>query len=416
MFYSFPHINHIDEVRQAIARHRAAGEQNEFFEAERGELSIFNYTVNFEDTFRSVATDDLLLNNERAILRECRGLIFHRESGLVIRRPFHKFFNVNERDETAIHRLDLSVPHVILEKLDGSMITPFRIGDKILWGTKMGATGVAEPVAVWVSRNKHYIDFVEEVMSAGLTPIFEWCSRLQKIVIDYPVDRLVLTALRHNITGEYVKYPVMVREAQKYGVDFVRALPGSISSMETFLEETRGLRGQEGWVIRFDNGHMLKVKAQEYVLMHKTKDNLNLEKNVILVVAGDKIDDMKPLLDDADRHQLDSFYHDFNVNLTKNAERLYRIARTGYDNTKGVKKRYAQDVVQVHQPRMEQGILFTIYDLIDRDGDTTVEKVAEILRDIVAKNTGTRTKVDFVRHLFGGINWYDYRKEVQLDD
>lgn len=415
MFYSFPHIHHIDEVRQAIARHRAAGEQNEFIEATRDGYSVFNYLVNFEDTFKRVDVEDPVLLRDRVLLRECRGLIFN-ANGEVAARRFHKFFNVNERDETAIHRLDLSVPHVILEKLDGSMITPFRIGDKILWGTKMGATGVAEPVSVWVSQNKHYIDFVEDVMAAGLTPIFEWCSRLQKIVIDYPVDRLVLTALRHNITGEYVKYDILVREAQKFGVDFVRALPGSISSMETFLEETRGLLGQEGWVVRFENGHMLKVKAQEYVLMHKTKDNLNLEKNVVLVVAGDKIDDMKPLLDDADRHQLDSFYHDFNVNLTKNAERLYWIARAGWDNVKGNQKRFAQDVVSNHSPRMEQGILFSIGHLIRTDGDTTVEKVAEILRDIVAKNTGTKTKVDFVRHLFGGINWYDYRKEVQLDD
>ena len=51
-----------------------------------------------------------------------------------------KFFNVNEREETLIQHIDFSQPHLILEKLDGSMITPFEVDSRIRWGTKMGLT------------------------------------------------------------------------------------------------------------------------------------------------------------------------------------------------------------------------------------------------------------------------------------
>jgi hypothetical protein len=32
--------------------------------------------------------------------RECRGIIFHAETGALLARRYHKFFNVNELDET----------------------------------------------------------------------------------------------------------------------------------------------------------------------------------------------------------------------------------------------------------------------------------------------------------------------------
>ena len=36
---------------------------------------------------------------------------------------------------------------------------------------------------------------IEDAIDAGFTPLFEWCSRRSKIVVDYPEDQLVLTGL-----------------------------------------------------------------------------------------------------------------------------------------------------------------------------------------------------------------------------
>jgi hypothetical protein len=43
------------------------------------------------------------------------------------------------------------------------------------------------------------------VIDGDMTPIFEWCSRNQRIVVDYPEDMLVLTAVRDNIEGVYIE-------------------------------------------------------------------------------------------------------------------------------------------------------------------------------------------------------------------
>lgn len=37
----------------------------------------------------------------------------------MLARRLHKFFNINEMDETAENKIDLSKPHYILEKADG---------------------------------------------------------------------------------------------------------------------------------------------------------------------------------------------------------------------------------------------------------------------------------------------------------
>ena len=122
----------------------------------------------------------------------------------------HKFFNVNERDETRAEHVDLNQEHVILEKLDGSMITSLPLDGQMYWATKMGINDISMGAARFAEANSGYMDFARDMADAKMTPIFEWCSRKQRIVIDYPQDRLVLTAVRDNQSGEYMRYDTML--------------------------------------------------------------------------------------------------------------------------------------------------------------------------------------------------------------
>lgn len=205
MHYPFPKIESLDDVLPAIEG------RDEFIVAKREHYTVVNYLVVMDDTFPEVKTagGSALMREEatrhKAIRRECRGLVFGND-GKVISRRLHKFFNVNERDETQADKIDLSKPHVILEKLDGSMITPIPIGDGIRWGTKMGVTEVALGAEEFVAKNPQYQELARWCIDNGKTPIFEWVSRKQRIVIDYEEDDLILIAIRDNITGEYMPY------------------------------------------------------------------------------------------------------------------------------------------------------------------------------------------------------------------
>jgi RNA ligase len=201
MNYQFPIIETIDDILPAIKG------RDEFIIADRDDHLIANYLVNFADTFPNPAeVNDPVVARNYAIRRECRGITFDKKSGKIIRRVYHKFFNLNERPETSQNNVDFSQDHVVMTKLDGSMIAPFYSEGQLRFGTKMGITEVAGPAEKFAYASRNYIDFSRNLIADGYTPIFEWTSRKQKIVIDYPEDNLVLTAVRHMITGEYVPY------------------------------------------------------------------------------------------------------------------------------------------------------------------------------------------------------------------
>ena len=199
MRYQFPHNISLDEVRSVVDRANARLDGKIFIEADRGDHIIFNYLISVPKAYEGP------IERDNHILRELRGLTFHKD-GRILARKYHKFFNLGEKDETMPESIDFSNKHLILEKLDGSMCCPVLIGDNVRWTTKMGITDVAIPIEEFVSSRPQYDAMARWCFEHNLTPIFEWVSRKQKIVIDYPVDNLILTAIRDNFSGKYMPY------------------------------------------------------------------------------------------------------------------------------------------------------------------------------------------------------------------
>lgn len=137
------------------------------------------------------------------IRRECRGLIFDKRSSTIMSRPFHKFFNVNEREETLAKNIDLSKNHVIMEKMDGSMVRPMlRENSTLTLATRKGITDIGVAAATLLSEDQS--KWLFSMMCMSYTPIMEYISPLNRIVVSYDEPRLVLLAIRNNITGEYL--------------------------------------------------------------------------------------------------------------------------------------------------------------------------------------------------------------------
>lgn len=338
MNYKFPEIRTINDVLPHIEG------RDEFIVAEREGYTVINYAVSMEDTFPpvNVAGGSAKMRAERALTnamrRECRGLIFDRD-GKLISRPFHKFFNVNEREETQMHKIDLSEPHVIMEKLDGSMIRPLLIDGHMRLGTKMGVTEVAMNAEVWLAAQPDYdqkLMFLEAMVADNKTPIFEWTSRKNQIVIDYAVEDLILTAIRDNFTGEYVPFDIQ-------GPFNVVPVYGSVEgNLPDYIARARLQEGREGDIIRFADGHMLKIKNDWYVRIHKTVDKIRFDRHIVDVILKEELDDVLPMLP---QHEADRV-HEFAAKFAKCLSD--RVA--GYDrywNTviaSGLdRKRYAQE-------------------------------------------------------------------------
>ena len=400
MRYSFPKIEHLSDVLPAIEG------RPEFIVAEREHYTVVNYMVAMADTFPEVKTAGGSAamreeaNRHKAIRRECRGLLFYPD-GRVMSRRLHKFFNVNERDETQFDKIDLEQPHVILEKLDGSMITPVVIGDHLRWGTKMGVTGVAMGAEEFVACNSRYNEFARMCIDTlGFTPIFEWCSRKQRIVIDYPEDRLVLIAMRKTETGRYLSHRDMQEYGKMFDIEVVKAYAGSASNMEHLIAETKSSENIEGWIIRFDDGHMLKVKGDWYVRIHKTKDSLSQEKNVIDLIVNGTIDDTKALMLPEDRDRVEKFEKKFWDGFHR-MDNEYQAYFNFLVNEKNMdRKSFAIELMPSlkEKDHLAPSIMFGLYN---------GKSVHEMMLDIVRNNISTQSKVDLIRHLWYNTNWND---------
>jgi len=196
----FPIIKNADQVLKAIDGNHAFIVKRD----EENDLLIINYVLNTPDTFPPFG-DDPVENERLALLRECRGITFRLSTGELISRPLHKFFNIGERRDVDPEAIDFNKPHRILTKLDGSMLRPIMTKNGLRWGTKMGVTDVAKIAEEFINNNNtQYNDFATWCIKSDLTPIFEWCSLKQRIVISYSEDNLILIAVRHNFTGEYL--------------------------------------------------------------------------------------------------------------------------------------------------------------------------------------------------------------------
>ena len=397
MNYEFPTITNISDVLPAIEG------RDEFVVAEKEGYTVINYNVMMADTFPDVRTmivDDIgVYSLHAALRRECRGIIFDSETGDIIRRPFHKFFNVNEREETQDHVVDLSRPHAILEKLDGSMIAPFIVDGELIFGTKMGATDVAKPVSEFVGRNPEYIKFAVEAIDNGWTPIFEWCSRKQRIVLDYKEDQLILTAMRHIKSGSYMNFDDM---------ESIYAIPNDIpvvrrfepqTDMKAFLEYVRDLEDLEGFVVRFDDGHMLKLKCHWYIQIHKAKEAILQDRNIVELILEEHLDDVKVHLPAEDRDRLTIFEHEINKAINERARLIAGLLSTlRFDriDRKTFALEYADKCNQ-----FSRAIVFKNY-----ESDIDVTRIESDVRNTIRNNLTKTVKYEAIRDAwFPGVKY-----------
>lgn len=381
MNYEFPTITNISDVLPAIAG------RDEFVVAEKEGYTVINYNVMMTDTF------------DCNIRRECRGIIFDTATGDIIRRPFHKFFNVNEREETQDHVVDMSRSHAIFEKLDGSMIAPFIVNGEMIWGTKMGATDVAKPVEEFV-RNTQFMQFARFMISRGYTPIFEWCSRKQRIVLDYKEDQLILTAIRSLYDGRYVSHDLVKMHAEEYGIPVVRTWDMGLhmdnKTMKSFVSYVSGLEDLEGYVIRFDDCHMLKLKCQWYLQIHKAKEAILQDRNIVELILDEKLDDIKAHLPAEDCFELGRFEHLFNIEVASACMTIERIlegiATDGVD-----RKTFALEIAP-NFSQFDRAAVFSCWD------DKT--KVYDTVRNTIRNNLTKTVKYEAIRDTwFNGVKY-----------
>lgn len=215
-----------------------------------GGMFILNYTAK--------AQYDRVWDNET---RRCRGLVATHD-GVVVARPFEKFFNADE------HPALPHEPFDVFEKLDGSLIVIAQ-GPTGLSITSRGSFDSQHAIAaraIW-EQLYHHVS-----VPHGQTWCLELIAPWNRIVVDYGLwENLVLLAVIDNETGMDLTMPSET------------LWPGPIVPKLDFAEfedivaklATLG-PDEEGYVIRFrPSGLRVKVKGDEYKRLHRLLTQLS---------------------------------------------------------------------------------------------------------------------------------------------
>jgi RNA ligase len=359
------HIRHIDEALALIEGRK------EFVVKRAADYVAIDYLVAFADTF-----DDI----RRA---ELRGIKFHPD-GAIMARPFHKFFNVGEREHTQPHLLDFTAAHMIMDKLDGSMIHPAQLRDgSVRFMTRMGITDTA--LLAERHASTELLAALAAFLADDITPIFEFTAPDNRIVVKYEESALTLLALRHTISGAYLDRAEVEAAARALNVGAVRLW----DPHDDLIETVRALKGAEGVVVRFADGLWVKIKGEEYALMHKAKDAISREKNVLAVLLDGVTYYLRPLLIEEDRVRFDEYERKLNAAMLRAADEVERAVAAGAGLDQ---KTFATEHLREAPPWL-RSMAFLV-----RGGRVTA---LEAVRQAWRKHCGTQAEVDALRPLLG---------------
>jgi RNA ligase len=214
------------------------------------------------------------------ITRVCRGIVIHRETGEVIAKPFPKFFNLGEMDETFAANLPTDLNYEIYDKVDGSLGIGFFWDNDFHFAT-MGSFTSAQALKAKEIFDRKYAYNYGQILGKypgveKITLLFEIIYPENRVVIDYnKLEDLVLISGYNPKVGIELTRKWVEIYAQTLGCPIIRQFTGTVE--ETIQTSKMDSRSAEGFVIRFANNLRVKLKYPTYVETHKMLSKLSFE-------------------------------------------------------------------------------------------------------------------------------------------
>lgn len=228
---------------------------------------------------------------------EARGIMFLMDDDgsdnpiKIVCRPPQKFFGIDENPFTI--GLDYSQIVEYMVKVDGSLISTYLYGKhgKRLLGLKSKGALFSEQ-AVWAEALINRPENVDlhlalyDLTLHGFTVNMEFISPRNQIVLPYSKEELVVLNIRNNETG------LTLFKDQVYDH---RDLPWVSATKDILFTSIAEMKGIEGFVIRFKDGLLAKIKTEEYLVLHKTKDSVTIPRRLFECVIMECTDDLKAM-------------------------------------------------------------------------------------------------------------------------
>lgn len=198
-------------------------------------------------------------------VRQCRGLIVD-DGWHIIARPWAKFFN---HGQVEAGELDLSAPVEVTDKMDGSLGIIHLALDS---SPRVASRGSFESDQA-IHATAALATMPGLVGLRDVTPLVEIVYPANRIVVDYgDRDELVLLGGVDIATGQYLGPTMTARLVEWTGART------EVFEYETLRDALAAAPrpGMEGLCVRrLDQNHIVKIKQEEYVRLHKIVTGLS---------------------------------------------------------------------------------------------------------------------------------------------
>jgi len=206
-----------------------------------------------------------------------------------------KFFNLNQVESTQYNVVkDKKIVH-ISSKEDGSLVTFMMTPDQKLFAKTIRGFDNAQAVGAYnlLTAWEDHMIWVKNLLNLGLTPLFEYVSWDNRIVLKYSKPELRFIGARDNHNGRFFPASEMNNVPNTMFV-----IPKVEATLDELIERSRTEENIEGWVSIFDDGMMMKNKTLWYFNVHGIRtESVFREDYIIKNYYEETLDDVLAQLD-----------------------------------------------------------------------------------------------------------------------
>lgn len=296
--------------------------------------------------------------------RECRGHMYriHENGANLVALPPAKFFNADENPFTM--NLDYSDCELIMDKLDGSLITTFLHNNQIAVKSKTSLHS-EQANAAYQLLNSNGFEALHKfctIMAKNDWSIsLEYTAPTNRIVIPHQKADLTVLCARHVLTGDTMAHSALQSLMQEYECSdkLVTNHADNVDNHVDFVATISSMKDIEGYVIRIRNGETVKVKTDWYKNLHSLADNFNNPKSLFVCVVNEHHDDIKA------NFANDAFKMNQIAEMEEKVRVIYRTIKENvedfYNKNKHLDRKSYAILGQNEVPRLYFGLTMSLY-------------------------------------------------------
>jgi RNA ligase len=217
----------------------------------------------------------------------------------------------------------------VTDKRDGSIIRFLPLNDRIIAKSKGSFDGPHCDMALELLNNDPILTaIVRASFVYNQSMIFEMTGPMNEVVLKYEKPELRLIQIRNELTGDYYNLKDVASNSPYLASIMVDNI--DVGSVDELIAMQQTFKNIEGWVVRFSDGQLIKIKSNWYEDMHRHLIEKNRStKTFVEMTINETMDDAISFMEEGDiRSNMEEVMTKVSSYFNKTVNDVVNIANT----------------------------------------------------------------------------------------